>query len=173
MKRPIFMSSSRRIILQACYTRSYRVETAVYVLVSTVNLLYVVYTAGTLGTHGSYKQGYTGSYIGRHHVGSTQGVSVSLPYDNGTVRVAKYDLRPHVYKFVNKEKTALKHLLMDEHTTLGLRGHNKKDTEQVGCKPGPWSSPARRRPARLPGRPAPGRHGARWCRSRRREALVS
>jgi len=53
------------------------------------------------------------------------------------VRVAQDDLRPHVYKFINKEQPAFEHFLMDNDLPFGLGGHHQDDTEQVGGESGP------------------------------------
>ena len=55
----------------------------------------------------------------------------------GTMRVAKNDLSSHIYQSVDEEQSALKHLLMEKHGTLGLRGHHNQDAQQVGGKPRP------------------------------------
>lgn len=98
------MSSSRRIILQSCYARSYRIEAAVYVLVSAVYLFYVVYAAGALGAHGGYQHGYSGPDIGRYHIGGTQGMGMCLSYDYGPVRVARMICAPMSMSLSTKKR---------------------------------------------------------------------
>ena len=56
-----------------------------------------------------------------------------MTYDHGTMRITKNDLRAHVDEFINKEQTALEHLLMNEHATLCLCCHDEKHAEKVRC----------------------------------------
>ena len=46
--------------------------------------------------------------------------------DDSAMRVAKNDLSPHIYQLINKEETAFKHLLMNQHTSLALSSHHKE-----------------------------------------------
>ena len=54
-----------------------------------------------------------------------------VAYNNGTVWVAENNLCPHVYQAVNEEQAALKHLLVEQHRTTGLRSYHDKHAEQV------------------------------------------
>ena len=54
-----------------------------------------------------------------------------MAYDNGTVRVAKDNLRAHVDKFIDEEQTALEHLLVEEHRSACLSSHRNEHGEQV------------------------------------------
>ena len=59
--------------------------------------------------------------------------------NNCPVRIAENDLRTHINEFIHEEETALKHLLMDEDTTLALGCRNKYHAEKVRRKAWPWS----------------------------------
>ena len=48
------------------------------------------------------------------------------------MRVAQDDLRAHVDEFVDEEEAAFKHLLVEKHAPLGLRGHDKENRKEVG-----------------------------------------
>src|SRR5688572_15871858 len=54
------------------------------------------------------------------------------------MRITQNDLRTHVYQLVNKEQPALKHFLMHQYTSFGLRSYYEYDTQQIGCKARPW-----------------------------------
>ena len=56
--------------------------------------------------------------------------------NNRTVRIAKNNLCAHVDQFIDKEKTALEHLLMNQYTTFCLGSHYQHDAQQVGVSPG-------------------------------------
>ena len=58
--------------------------------------------------------------------------------DHGPVGVAKDNLCPHIYQLVHKEQAALKHLLMNQDTSLGLGSHYQQHAEQVGGQAGPY-----------------------------------
>ena len=60
-----------------------------------------------------------------------------MPYDDSPVRIAQYDLRPHVNQFVDEKQAALKHLLMYQHTAFGLSRHDQHHAQQVRCQSGP------------------------------------
>lgn len=64
----------------------------------------------------------------------------SWPMTVAAVGVTEDDLGPHVDQLVNEEKAALEHLLVNQHSSLGLRGHHQEDRQQVGCKAGPRAS---------------------------------
>ena len=66
------------------------------------------------------------------HVDAAKGMAVVEADDIGAVRVTEDDLRTHVDELVDEEQAALKHLLVDEYGTFGLRGHHQHDTDQVG-----------------------------------------
>ena len=57
--------------------------------------------------------------------------------DHGAVRVAENYLGTHIDETVRKEKTALEHLLMDEHTALALGGDHQHHRQQVGSQSRP------------------------------------
>ena len=59
--------------------------------------------------------------------------------DNGAVRIAQYYLRSHVDEFVDKEESALKHLLMDKHASPCLSGNGEQHAQKVGSKSRPRS----------------------------------
>ena len=61
-----------------------------------------------------------------------------MTHDDSPVGVAEDDLRAHVDEFVDKEQTALKHFLMEEHAATGLRGHGDEHRDEVGrqARPG-------------------------------------
>ena len=62
-----------------------------------------------------------------------------VAYYGGTMWVTKDNLRTHIYELIDKEQTALEHLLVDEHRTLCLCCHNEKYREKVRRKAWPWS----------------------------------
>ena len=51
--------------------------------------------------------------------------------DDSPVRVAQDNLCPHINQLVDKEQTAFEHLLMNQHTALGLGSHNQHHAQQV------------------------------------------
>ena len=57
--------------------------------------------------------------------------------DSGSVRVAEYYLGAHVNQLIYKEQSALKHLLVYEHTSLGFCGHYKHNAQKVRREPWP------------------------------------
>ena len=59
--------------------------------------------------------------------------------DNRSMRVTKDNLGSHINELIHEEETALKHLLMNQDTTLTLNCHHKKHTQKVWCKSWPWS----------------------------------
>ena len=61
-----------------------------------------------------------------------QAETVVMTDDDGAVRVAQDDLRPHVDELVHEEQAAFKHLLVDEHAALRLGGHDEHHAQQVG-----------------------------------------
>ena len=52
--------------------------------------------------------------------------------------IAQNNLGSHVNEFIDKEQSAFKHFLMNEHTPAGLSGDHQNNAEQIGGKPGPW-----------------------------------
>ena len=48
--------------------------------------------------------------------------------DSGPVGIAKDNSGTHVDQFVDKEKPAFKHFLMNQNSTFGLCGNNQKNT---------------------------------------------
>ena len=59
--------------------------------------------------------------------------------NNRTVRIAKNNLCAHVNQFIDKEKTALEHLLMNQYTTFCLGSHYQHDAQQVRSQSRPGS----------------------------------
>ena len=55
-----------------------------------------------------------------------------MAYDDSTVGVAENNLGTHVDELVDEEQAALEHLLMEQHGTAGLGGHNDQHRQQVG-----------------------------------------
>ena len=95
-------------------------------LVASVYLFNIINAAGASGTHGSYQQGNTCTDVRTRHTTTTQGDFPVVSYDYSTVGVAKNYLCAHVNELVHEEQAALKHLLVEEHGTAGLRGHHNK-----------------------------------------------
>ena len=62
-----------------------------------------------------------------------------VSYDDSTVRVAEDDLGTHIDEFIDKEQTALEHLLMNQNASLALGRHHKDHTDQVRGKTRPRS----------------------------------
>ncbi len=56
---------------------------------------------------------------------------VVMAYHHGPVRIAQDNLRSHVNQLIDKEKAALKHLLMNQDTALALDGHHKHHAQKV------------------------------------------
>ena len=54
-----------------------------------------------------------------------------MAHNHGAVGVAKDYLRAHLDEVIYEEEAALKHLLVDEHCSLGLCGYNEHDAEEV------------------------------------------
>ena len=113
------------------------VEAVFDVLISTVYLCDIGDTAGSVGAHGCYQQGDSGTDIRTRHSACTERELMVVTYHHGTMRVAKDDLSTHVDELVYKEEPALKHLLVNQHRTLGLRADHQQDAQQVGCETGP------------------------------------
>src|SRR5690606_33548886 len=112
-------------------------EPQVYVFISPVDLVNMMYEALTFRGKGSNQQGYTGADIrGNHGDPPKWGLSVQSDH-HGPVGITEYDLGPHFNEFVHKEKTAFEHFLMQQHGSSGLGGHHQDNTEQVGGESGP------------------------------------
>ena len=62
-----------------------------------------------------------------------------MAHDDGTMGIAEDDLRTHVDELVDKEQTALEHLLVEEHRASGLGGYGDKYGQEVGCESRPRS----------------------------------
>ena len=106
--------------------------------VSAVNLFDIADDADAIGTHGGDEQGDTGTDIGAGHTATTQGQLTVVAYDDGTMGVAEDNLCAHIDESVNKEQTALEHLLVEQHRTASLCGYDDEYGEQVGSKSRPW-----------------------------------
>ena len=106
-------------------------------LVATINLEGIVDMAGTLGGEGGNQQGNPGANIRRGHAYPPQWMFVIQAYHGRPVRVAQYDLSPHVNEFVHKEQATFEHFLMNQDGTPGLRCHHQDHTQQIRGKP--WS----------------------------------
>ena len=88
------------------------VETALDVLIATVDLCNVVDAACALGTHCGNEQSDTGTYVGACHSAGAQLSFAVVTHDDASMRVAEDDLGTHVNQFVDEEQAALEHLLM-------------------------------------------------------------
>ena len=62
-----------------------------------------------------------------------------MSHDHSPVRVTENDLSAHVDELVDKEETALEHLLMDQDATSALGRHHEDDADEVRRKARPWS----------------------------------
>ena len=106
--------------------RSQRIEAVLNVLVASVYLFDIADKAGAIGTHRCYQQGDTSTDIRTRHPAAMQLALAVVTYDDGTVGVAENNLCTHVYQAVNEEQAALKHLLVEQHRTTGLRSYHDK-----------------------------------------------
>ena len=113
------------------------VESKFDVFVSSVDLRDVGDSARSTGTECSDEQGDTCTDVGACHSSGTESDAVVVSDNNGSVWVTKNDLRTHIDEFVDKEKSALEHLLVEEHTSLCLCGDDEQHREQVGGKSWP------------------------------------
>ena len=103
------------------------IQTLVDVFVSTVNLLDILYYASAVCRQGCNQQRNAGADIGRGHCRSSQVYRVVVAYDRSSVWVAQDNLGSHINQFINEEESALEHLLVNEHSTLGLCSHHQED----------------------------------------------
>ena len=65
------------------------------VLVAAVDLLDILYHALSFGGEGGDEQGDAGTDVGLGHHGGAQLLAALQPDDDGAMRVAQGDLRPH------------------------------------------------------------------------------
>ena len=114
------------------------VETFINILITPVDLIYILNYTFPFRTHRCNQQGNTGSYIRTAH-GDSPKFMHSAQTDNGcTVWIAKNNLGTHIEQLVYKKQPAFKHFLMNQHTSFGLGGDNQQHTEQVRSQAGPW-----------------------------------
>ena len=99
----------------------------------------MVDTAGTVRRHSRNEQCNARANIGGGHIVVAETHLAVMADHHGTVRVAEYDLRPHVDELVHKEQPALEHLLMYQHTPLALGGHDKHHAQKVRSQARPRS----------------------------------
>lgn len=91
------------------------IQAGLYVLVAAVYLLDVVDATGAFCTHRCDKQGDTGTDIRTRHASASKCYLSVVTYNYSTVWVAEYYLCTHVNQFVDKEQSALEHLLVEQH----------------------------------------------------------
>ena len=101
------------------------------ILVAAVNLCNVRNTTGALCTQRCDEQGDTRTDIRTRHAAGTKGNLAVVTDDHSPMGIAKDNLCTHIDELVNEEQTALKHLLMEEHTTFRLRCHHQQDGDEV------------------------------------------
>ena len=95
-------------------------------LVASVNLLDIVYTTRSLCTHGGNKQGNTCTDIWTRHAASTKSDLAVVAYNHSAMGIAKDNLSAHIDQLVDKEQSALKHLLMEQYRTACLSGYDNE-----------------------------------------------
>ena len=125
--------------LLSSYLGTQSVESALDVLIATVNLGYVVDAACALGTHSGNEQSDTGTYVGACHSAGAQLSFAVVSHDDASVWVAQNDLCTHVNEFVDEEQTALEHLLMYKYRAASLSSHHDEHRQEVRSKSRPRS----------------------------------
>nr|GFD53480.1 hypothetical protein [Tanacetum cinerariifolium] len=84
-----------------------------------------------IGAERGDEQCYPSADIRRRHGDAVQ-LLVAVEADNSSaVRVAQDNLGAHVDELVHEEQARLKHLLVNEHRALGLRGYHEDNAQQV------------------------------------------
>ena len=130
------MRKVEKLLLDASYLRTKCVKTLFDVFISAVDLLHIVDAASAVCTEGSNQQSDASANVGTCHTARTELMLEIVSNDHRAVRIAEDNLCAHVDEFVSEEETALKHLLMEKHTSLRLRSHHDENRKEVGGKTG-------------------------------------
>ena len=141
LKQLIFTTHVCRLTnlnINSANLRPDRIQPPIDILVAAIDLVILWINDFPCADNAAISNATPGTNIRRTHFNTSQLIFTLQSDDGSTVRIAEDDLSTHVDKLVDKEQAALKHLLMDEHTTSRLYSHDQDDTHEVRCKARPW-----------------------------------